>query len=296
MVQPVGGWPAKRGRGRARSGFTLIELLVVIAIVALLLTILTPSLQRAREAARRSVCAGQVRDFTTAVHVYAVEENGFIPARNGAVHQIWGGRYYDATLLAGVICLFERGHLADRRMMVCPSRANPVRGIGTAASLNNRFWESTSGPFWYEGNSAYSYPGGSSALKDLDEITAWAYYVRLEQHDREQALFVDAVCWPEDFTGNYSFPWLQQTNHWRDGVPEGGNASFADGHAEWLAFGPEPWVRPDTVCQARFPDGSHVLDWYNSRHHYRPSHKYYFATGDFSQPRRGVCYQVPWSP
>ena len=54
-----------------RGAFTLIELLVVTAIIALLLAVLLPSLSRARESAKRTVCASNLRGLMQAVHLYA---------------------------------------------------------------------------------------------------------------------------------------------------------------------------------------------------------------------------------
>ena len=65
------GLPVKR-----KEGFTLVELLVVVGIIALLVTILMPSLGRAMALARRAVCGGNLKNIGLAVHLYANDYDG----------------------------------------------------------------------------------------------------------------------------------------------------------------------------------------------------------------------------
>src|SRR4051812_1184201 len=70
--------PAGSRRGR-RGGFTLVELLVVIGIIALLVSILLPTLNRARESARRTKCLANLRSIGQMVNMYANQNKGLIP-------------------------------------------------------------------------------------------------------------------------------------------------------------------------------------------------------------------------
>ena len=71
-------------RPRRYHGFTLVELLVVIGIIAVLISILLPTLGKARESARAVQCLSNIRQLSTATVMFAQEHRGWVVAAGGS--------------------------------------------------------------------------------------------------------------------------------------------------------------------------------------------------------------------
>ena len=94
-------------RGRRGGGFTLVELLVVIAIIGVLIALLLPAVQAAREAARRSSCANNLKQIGLATHNFHDTYNNFPPLR------ITGGDGW-ATYFVMILPYMEQKNLFDQ--------------------------------------------------------------------------------------------------------------------------------------------------------------------------------------
>ncbi len=195
-----------RESARSRShehAFTLIELLVVIAIIAILAALLLPSLQSARERARRAVCLSNLRQWGTALSLYGDDQNDFYPSaydNSGFTTVQW---YYDNSPLVPYI-----GSLtAFRELRRCPSSRN--------------LW-------WHNGYTANyavlpNCPLGSCASKrsDISRPT--------------EIIVIGCKDLDSDGLHNPGFnPWAVEQLEWLGSHHDlGCNLLFVDGHVEW---------------------------------------------------------------
>jgi len=114
-LRPLRGSTASRKRYRVVSfrGFTLIELLVVIAIIGVLVGLLLPAVQQAREAARRSACGNKLKQLGLAALNY-VDVNGRLPYTNKRYGGTWGQSVnHKGSFLVQMLPYMEQNTLYD---------------------------------------------------------------------------------------------------------------------------------------------------------------------------------------
>ena len=95
-----------------RRGFTLIELLVVISIIAVLMSLILPAIQRAREAGRRTQCLNNLHNLSIAVQGFAAAKSGQLPHLDEAVMYTGNTGYNWPVSLLGYL---DRGDITGSR-------------------------------------------------------------------------------------------------------------------------------------------------------------------------------------
>ncbi len=104
-----------------KHGFTLVELLVVVAIIAILAALILPALARARESARRAVCASNLKQMGEVFHMFADEYHGDWAPRMVPYHFPYSPTLGCWSSFDGVYLYPE--YLTDCAITICPSDA-----------------------------------------------------------------------------------------------------------------------------------------------------------------------------
>jgi len=101
-------------KGRAQGvGFTLLELLVVIAIIAIIIALLIPAVQRAREASNRLVCQNNLRQWGLACHSYH-DVNHWLPPGGLAIPRLSGWKADKGSWMVYCLPYVEQGPLYNQ--------------------------------------------------------------------------------------------------------------------------------------------------------------------------------------
>ena len=129
-----------------RRGFTLIELLVVIAVIAVLMGLLLPAVQTAREAARRTQCKNNLKQMGLALHNHHSTHGWFPPAHTagpagvtyGFNHPLPSDDQYWFSWLARLLPYVEQNSLYEEIDWKAWAWTNPPDGLSAGGYINDR--------------------------------------------------------------------------------------------------------------------------------------------------------------
>jgi prepilin-type N-terminal cleavage/methylation domain-containing protein len=245
--------------GRAvppRKGFTLVELLVVIGIIALLMSILLPTLGSVRERANAIKCGSNLRQVGLAFVMYTQENRGFMPDRNASRSYLPAGRISDwiywqegrALEDSNVLRYLGVGKNPD--LLRCPSDDWSVRNLnGNAASVGAYTFSYTANVFIMTNEQIPSTYNGSNYLKPLNVSRVRNQAEKILCIEEDERTINDGV-WmgfprsgvpdtpPNDFLAiRHERRRIEPDNdtNWTANLDRRGNAVFLDGHNEFVS-------------------------------------------------------------
>jgi prepilin-type N-terminal cleavage/methylation domain-containing protein len=230
---------------RAHHAFTLVELLVVVGIIAILISLLLPSLQKARESANRTACLSNMRSLGLCLLEYSVRNRDRIPigytGPSSVKQKQWNyiARHVSGGVAKSMVLglLVEANLIQDPRAFYCPSENNPQWQYN---GDNNPWpvpWDSTAPPFGVNytrlgygtrPSTEWWWDTAINPCVPKDPVTGketWPQWTKL----KNKAILADLTCFPANI----------EQRHKR-----GVNVFYANGGGKWLDR--SLWDRPNS--------------------------------------------------
>lgn len=212
--------------------FTLIELLVVISIIAILISILLPSLSSAREAARKIECMTHVRALTMTNYTYAQDYKNYWVNYQISGGASWGTQF-STYLGSGDLLISDKSW--SQSWHYCPSQQTNANGYNTTQNY----------PDYLAYNQYFGWHHGTHPA----DYT----WVRVNQvvTPGKTTMFADGYARNSYGQSNYyyrHFYFIQQDKH-----RGAANYSFADGHAATIDGNTAISLNGDSYGSAKFP-------------------------------------------
>jgi prepilin-type N-terminal cleavage/methylation domain-containing protein/prepilin-type processing-associated H-X9-DG protein len=234
---------------RASSGFTLVELLVVIAIIGIMVGLLLPAVQAAREAARRMQCSNNLKQIGLAIHNY---HSAFkkIPGNRGPSRELAAGEIPPdgASWLVSIMPQLEQGAVYERLRFEGTDFGDTNR-----SGVPNRNWEvmsQTKVPGYYCPSSAmpqFRNQNTSNATRNWDSNAPDSYQVQISDYVGAAGYYYDpgdtVFNWDRHYSGRATwtgYGWLQDDGFFSMRNNQFNQRSFAsilDGLSNTIAVG-----------------------------------------------------------
>lgn len=205
---------------KSLCAFTLIELLVSISIIGILVSILLPSIHKAREKTKSTVCLNNIAQLGKAAHSYATDDNYKFPPPGQLSNS---PRFYSLSEnIAEILTLYNSDRSGDGTVYHCPSNNKAPRGVSSSQGL----WLIDQYSLMiYVDNFNVTYNGSHS----------------FNQNGAAKTLFTEHLTWwvNMDYTWGSNHSNSEVFSSWNSlkASPAGFNQGYVDGSARWHHIG-----------------------------------------------------------